>query len=110
MGIVYFFVITVIGHIAVWFQCNGQLLYKSWADNPMVVALIGLPVSYAFIQATRVGYDHFGQLWPLRIIGFSVGTAVFGVLTMAMMGEGLTAKTMLLLGLCAVIIIIQIAM
>ena len=96
--------------MAVWFQCNGQLLYKSWAENPMVVALIGVPVSYAFIQATRAGYDYFGQLWPMRIIGFSIGTAVFAILTVVMMGEGLTLKTSLLLALCLIIITVQIAM
>lgn len=110
MSIIFFIVITVLGHVALWFQCNGQLLYKSWAENPMVVALIGVPVSYAFIQATRVGYDHFGQLWPMRIIGFSIGTAVFAVLTVVMMGEGLTLKTSILLALCLIIITIQIAM
>lgn len=110
MILFYFIAITICGHIALWFQCNGQLLYKSWAQNPMLVALIGVPVSYAFIHATRIGYQHFGQLWPLRIIGFSIGTMVFGVLTMALMGEGVTIKTAVLLALSLLIVAVQVFM
>ena len=107
MGLAYFIAITLAGHIVLWLQCNSQLVWPWAASNPVLIALVGFPVSYAFIRATAHGYSYFGELWPLRIIGFSIGTMVFAFMTMAMMGEGISVKTAVSLMLCVAIILVQ---
>lgn len=107
MELAYFLAITLVGHIVLWMQCNSQLVWSWAAAHPVLIALIGFPVSYAFIRATAYGYSYFGELWPLRIIGFSIGTMVFAFMTMTMMGEGVSAKTAVSLMLCVAIILVQ---
>ena len=52
------------------------------------------------------GFD--GMLWPGRILGFSIGTLVFGIFTYLIMNEPISLKTSVLLGLCVLIILIQV--
>jgi len=86
-------------------------MWEFFKNNPLIIALMGLPSGYLVIVATKYGYEAFdGNLWPMRIIGFSLGTILFSILTYACMSEGLTLKTILCLVLSLVIIIIQIAL
>jgi len=86
-------------------------MWEFFKNNPLIIALMGLPSGYLVIVATKYGYEAFdGNLWPMRIIGFSLGTILFSILTYVCMSEGLTLKTILCLVLSLVIIIIQIAL
>ena len=59
---------------------------------------MGLPSGYLVIIASKYGYQGFdGEIWPMRIIGFSSGTVIGAILLHALMDEGLTIKTMLCL-------------
>ena len=69
---------------------------------------MGIPLSYIFITATKLGYEFFGNLWPIRIIGFSIGTIVFSFMTFYFMGEGLAPKTIICILLSLMIIMVQI--
>lgn len=105
MGMVLFFVT----HIFIWFQINGQFLWKWFSDNPMLLALFGAPVSYLLIISTKymvAGFD--GLLWPGRLVGFSLGMIVFAILTWVMLGEAMTSKTIVSLILATALVAIQI--
>ena len=93
--------------IAVWFQLNGQLIWKCFKDNPLIICIIGMPLTYGFWMTTKLGYEGFGALWPIRLLGFATGMLTFPFLTYWMLGEGITIKTAISILLSIVIMIIQ---
>jgi len=106
-----FLIFMSIGHVLVWLQSSGQLIWQSFRNNIWLLCLLGVPLAYLFITATRIGYEVFDQkLWPVRIIGFSIGTIVFSGMTYFCLGEGLTLKTCISLLLCIAIILVQITL
>ena len=64
----------LVGQILVWYQINGQFISGWIKSNPWLMSLLGIPISYIYILATRHTVDAFGgELWPQRLIGFSMG-------------------------------------
>ena len=105
IGLVLFF----LTHIFIWFQINGQFVWPWFKDNPLLLSLIGAPISYLLIVATKrlvAGFD--GLLWPGRLVGFSLGMIVFAVLTSQFLGEGINSKTAISLVLALALVLIQI--
>ena len=98
-----------ITHIFIWFQINGQFLWKWVSDNPMIMAIAGFPISYLLIISTRYMVDGFGGLlWPGRLVGFSLGMISFAILTSVYMQEGLSMKTLISLILAIALVVVQI--
>ena len=61
-----------------YYQLNGQFIWASFKKNPLLLSLLGLPVSYLFIVATNYAVQGFGgQMWPNRFIGFATGILVY---------------------------------
>ena len=81
MSALIFIPMFIVGHMLVWTQSNGQFKWDFFKNNLWFTCLMGIPLSYIFITATKLGYEFFGNLWPLRIIGFSIGTIVFSFMT-----------------------------
>ena len=100
-------VILFVANIFVWFQLNGQLRWEWWKENVWFACLMGVPISYAFFKATTIGYEGFGELWPIRLIGFSVGMLTFPILTYLFIGEAITLKTAISVVLAGVILLLQ---
>jgi hypothetical protein len=98
------------GQTLIWYQTNGQFKWKWFADHPLLVAcLFAIPISYAFIIATKLVVGYFdGVLWPGRFIGFATGIISFGILTSIYMGEGITTKTAISLVLAIALVAVQI--
>ena len=93
----------------IWFQTNGQFVWPWAKENPMLMALIGFPISYILIVATKyvvAGFD--GLLWPGRLVGFGTGMIVMAILTYCYMGEGITTKTLISLVLATTLVFIQV--
>ena len=98
-----------IGQILVWFQLNGQFIWKWFEKNPLLLTLLGIPISYVFILGTKYGYEAFNNvLWAQRLIGFGLGIVCFAFCTYYWLGEGLTTKTLISLGLAVILVSIQI--
>ena len=94
--------------IVVWFQLNGQLVWKWFRDNPFYLALLGVPISLLLIQTTKIGFPAFGdQIWPIRLLGFATGMISFPIITYLMLGEGLTMRTTISILLSMVIMFLQ---
>ena len=73
------------------------------------MSLMGIPISYVYIVATRdlvIAFD--GELWPQRLIGFSMGMIAFAFLTWFHLNQSITLKTAVTLALAVLIVIIQI--
>jgi len=97
------------GQTLIWFQTNGQFIWKWFAENTFLLSLVGgTTISYTFIMGTRFAYEHFdGLLWPGRFLRFALGISSYAILTWAFMGEGLSLKTFTSLILATGIIFVQ---
>jgi len=108
-NILFCVLLFAIGQTMVWLQLNGQFVWESFRKYEWVLILIGLPISYLFLIATRYGVDGFdGLLWPQRFLAFSTGIIIFTILTWYLKGEGLTAKTLISLCLAFLLSAVQI--
>jgi hypothetical protein len=99
----------LLGQILVWYQINGQFLSVWVKKNPLIISLLGIPISYLYIIAT----DHLvtafdGELWPQRLIGFSMGMIAFAFLTWFHLNQAITLKTAVTLTLAFTIVLIQV--
>ena len=99
----------LLGQVLVWYQINGQFLSDWIKSHPLIMSLLGIPISYVYIVATRdlvIAFD--GELWPQRLIGFSMGMIAFAFLTWFHLNQAITAKTAVTLALAAAIVLIQV--
>ena len=95
--------------ILTWFQLNGQFIWKWFENNVFLLCLFGVPISWLYIEATRLGFIAFdGILWPGRLLGFACGCLSFAVCTYIYLGEGLTTKTIISLILATILVCIQV--
>jgi hypothetical protein len=99
----------LIGNVFVWFQINGQLVWKTFQNNNLALCLAGVPIAYLFIKATEWGYQGFGEkLWPLRIMSIVIGMTVFSLMTGIILHEVPDTKTIMSLILCVIVLAIQV--
>lgn len=95
--------------ILTWFQLNGQFIWKWFENNVFLLCLFGVPISWLYIEATRLGFIAFDELiWPARLIGFGLGILSFAVCANIFLGEGLTSKTVISLILATILVCIQV--
>ena len=93
--------------IVIWFQLNAQVKWDWFKDNYLLMSILGMPISYALLYSTKFGWEGFGELWPIRLLGFAVGMVTFPIITWIVLGEGVTLKTGLSLGLAVIIMLLQ---
>ena len=93
--------------IVIWYQLNGQLISQWCKEHPWTLSFLGVPISYVLILTTQYGYQGFGALWPIRLLGFAVGMISFPFITYWMLGEAITLKTGLSILLSIIIMILQ---
>ena len=96
-----------LSQILIWFQLNGQLKWEWFKDNYLLMSLMGIPISYMLLLTTKFGYTGFGELWPIRLLGFATGMISFPIITYLILGEGITIKTGLSIILAIIIMILQ---
>ena len=101
--------LIIIANIGTWFQFQGHY----WLDKPFLksltfVMLSGAILSPLFWYATKFSYEHFGQFWNIRLMGFGAGTIVFGIITWVLMNEAPTLKTFICILLAMCIVLIQV--
>ena len=95
--------------ILTWFQLNGQFVWPWFKNNILLLCLFGLPISWLYIEATRLGFIAFeGVIWPGRLLGFAAGIFTFAICANVFMGEGLSTKTIVSLVLATALVCIQI--
>ena len=95
--------------IVTWFQLNGQFIWPWFKNNVFLLCLLGIPISWGYIEATRLGFIAFdGLIWPGRLLGFAMGMLTFAVCANVFLGEGLTPKTIVSLILATILTFIQV--
>ena len=98
-----------LGQTLVWYQINGQFLTEWIKERPLLMSCLGVPISYVYIYATKDLVNAFnGDLWPQRLIGFSMGMIAFAFLTWVHFHQAITLKTAVTLALATAIVVIQI--
>ena len=105
--ILYCVLILFFTQIVIWFQLNAQVKWDWFKDNYLLMSILGMPISYALLYSTKFGWEGFGELWPIRLLGFAVGIISFPFITYLVLGEGVTLKTGLSLGLAVIIMLLQ---
>jgi hypothetical protein len=110
MYLIYSIVLLVISNIMAFYQLNGQFIWKdsSFWNNGALMSIFGMPVGYMFFYATKFSYEHFGFVWNMRMIGFGVGTIIFGIMSYAILKEIPTMKTFICILLAVAIILVQV--
>ena len=105
LGIMFF----MIGQTFTFYQLNGQFIWKWVEKNPLLVSLLGIPISLIFISATKytvIAFDHI--MWPQRFIGFASGIFIYAWGTYYYFNQPIDVKTALSLCLAVVLIGIQV--
>ena len=102
-------IILAISNILAWFQLNTQFMTNSkfW-NNPYWMGVVGIPIGTLFFIASKLSYEHFGFTWNIRMIGFGVGTIMFGIMSYIFLNEVPTIKTIICILLAIAIILIQV--
>lgn len=107
MNIIWGILWGLAAQITTFIQLQGQLKYQWMKDYTWVVVLMGIPISFMFMQSVKnfvIGFH--GQIWPSRLIGFGIGVIVFTVMSEILFKEPFTTKTgvCLFLGICIIAI------
>jgi hypothetical protein len=106
--ILFIFFVYVGSQIFTFFQLQGHIWNRWIKDNPFLMSLLGVPVGYLVIIASRHMVSLLdGETWPTRIFGFIIGVIVFAIMSTIYLREPLTTKTILCLFLCFIILLIQ---
>jgi len=107
-ALLYTLLIFTVTQIAVWYQTNGQFISEWFKNNPFILSLFGIPISFGYIYATKFAFEAFdGMLWPGRLLGFAMGIIFFTILTNHYLGEGITPKVVVSLILATALVCIQ---
>ena len=102
--------VFLLNNVLIWYQLNSQLVWDWAKGNSAIIisCLLGVPISWLFWYCTKIGYEGFGALWPVRFMGFATSMLTFPILTWYYLGETITLKTTLTILLSIAIMIIQI--
>ena len=94
----------VLGYIIGKFNKDKSNLLSSVVNT---LIKFGIPISLMFWWATKIGYQGFGTLWPVRFMGFATSMMTFPIMTWLYLGEVITLKTGITILLAAIIMLLQ---
>jgi multidrug transporter EmrE-like cation transporter len=101
----------VVAQTMTFFQLQGQLKYEWFKNHYWLVVLMGIPISMLFMFSVKnMILAYGGEMWPSRLIGFSIGAIVFTYFSWLLFGEPLTMKTIICLILAVSILMVQLIM
>ena len=102
------FGLGVLAQIFTFVQLQGQFRWEWFKQHPWIVSLMGVPISFLYLMSVKYMVSHFGgELWPSRLMGFSIGAIVFSYMAHLWFQEQFTLKTGICLFLAFCIMMIQ---
>jgi len=107
MNLIYGILWGLVAQIVTFLQLQGQMKYDILKNNTWFLVLMGIPISYMFMQSVKNFVLAFnGEIWPSRILGSALGVIIFSIMSILLFKEPFTAKTgaCLFLGLCIILI------
>jgi multidrug transporter EmrE-like cation transporter len=108
MKLIHAVLLSITAQILSFIQLQGQMAWKFPRENPYIMMLMGLPISFILIKTTKIFNSHFDANWPGRLIGFGLGVIIFTIMSWIIFNEHPTPKTITCLGLASIIVILQI--
>ena len=101
--------IFFMSNIMIWYQLNGQLVWDFWKTWKGITTalLMGIPITGLFYIATKIGYQGFGNLWSVRLLGFATSMVSFPIMTWLYLGEVVSLKTIISIVLAIAIMLLQ---
>jgi hypothetical protein len=101
----------VLAQVLTFFQLQGQMKYEFFKNNYYLVLLMGIPISALFMYSVKnMILAYGGEMWPSRLIGFSLGTIVFSYFSWTLFSEPFGIKTIICLMLSFSILLLQLLM
>jgi hypothetical protein len=101
--------ILVLVYIVGWHQIYGQFIHSFYKKYELYLIWLSVPTTLLSIYATKLLAEYFnGKMWPNRIFTFSIGIVMFTILTNIYFNERLSFKTLTLIGLCGLIVALQV--
>lgn len=102
------FGLGVLAQIFTFVQLQGQFRWEWFKQHPLTISLMGIPISLLYLGSVKYLVEYFdGQLWPSRLMGFSIGAMVFSYMAHSWFQEPFSLKTIICLGLALGILLIQ---
>ncbi len=100
--------IIVLAQVISFVQLQSQSRFQWAKDNSLIMVLMGLPISYLFLNSTRLINEYTGATWPGRLIGQAIGIVIFSLMSWLIFKEQMTVKTAVCITLALTVVIIQI--
>ena len=109
MHIIYGILWGIVAQVTTYIQLQGQLKFEWLKQNMWFGVLMGIPISFMFMQSVKNFVLAFGgEIWPSRLLGFGIGVIIFTIMSELMFREPFTLKTGVCLFLALLIILTQI--
>ena len=101
-------VFGLLGQIGTFLQLQGSYKYGWYEKHQWLVILASLPLGWVYIQSVNAFIVGFGgQIWPSRLLGFSIGIIIFTLMSHFLFKETLSIKNAVCLCLGFSILAIQ---
>ena len=111
MNLFYGILWGLIAQIVTFLQLQGQMRYDILKNNMWFLILMGMPISYMFIQSVKhIVLAFNGQIFPSRFIGFAIGIIVFSIMSKVLFNETINTKYIICIILSIFIILVQMFM
>ncbi len=99
----------VLGQIGSFVQLQAALKYGWYPKYTVPLLLAAIPLSWFYVKSVEYFIKSFnGEIWPSRLLGFSIGIIMFTLLSAIMFREPFTLKTIVCLLLGFSIVAIQV--
>jgi len=99
----------IIGQVGSFVQLQAALKYGWYPKYKIPLLLLAIPLSWCYVKSVQYFIAAFdGEIWPSRLLGFSIGIIMFTLLSAIMFREPFTLKTIICLLLGFSIVAIQV--
>jgi len=103
------FLYGLLAQILTFLQLQGNIKWNWYERYPVILLSVSIPIAWLYIKSVEYFVESFnGEIWPSRLIGFSIGVVVFDLMSFFLFNESISTKTFLCLVLACGILGIQI--
>jgi hypothetical protein len=102
------FLYGLLAQILTFLQLQGNIKWNWYERYPIVLLSASIPIAWLYIKSVEYFVESFnGEIWPSRLIGFSIGVVVFALMSFFLFNESISTKTFVCLVLACGILGIQ---
>lgn len=99
----------ILGQAMSFLQLQAGIKYNWYPKYLWISLLLSIPISWIYLKSVEYFIQAFnGDIFPSRILGFSIGIIIFTIMSSLLFGETLNTKNMICIILGLIIVYIQI--